>query len=43
MDRWLQWVVVILVVAGIIALIAFARGDFGRDDLPPAAVVTLLA
>ena len=41
MERWLQWVIVILVVAGIIALIAFARGDVGHDDLPPAAIVSL--
>ena len=41
MDRWLQWVVVILIVAGIIAMVAFARGDPGHDDLPPALIVSM--
>ena len=41
MDRWLQWVIVILVVAGIIAMVAFARGDAGHDDLPPPAIVSV--
>ena len=42
MDRWLQWVVVILVVAGIIAMVAFARGDPGHQDLPASAVASVV-
>ena len=42
MDRWLQWVFVILIVAGIIAMVAFARGDPGHDDLPPPAIVAVM-
>jgi hypothetical protein len=41
MERWVQWVIAILVVAGIIAMVAFARGDFGHDDLPPAPIVSV--
>jgi hypothetical protein len=41
MDGPLRWVVAILVVAAIIALVAFARGvpDHGEPTAPPAAAV----
>jgi hypothetical protein len=41
MDGPLRWVVVILVVAAIIGLIAFARGgaERGNPDASPAAIV----
>jgi hypothetical protein len=40
MDRWMEWVVAILIVAGIIAMVSLARGEPGRNDLPPAATIT---
>jgi hypothetical protein len=38
MDRWVRWVVAIVATAGIIALIAFARGgaERGNPDASPA-------
>ena len=43
MDGPLRWVVAILVVAAIIALVAFARGDpeHGDPTVPPAALVII--
>ena len=37
MERWVRWVVAILVVAAIIGLIALARGDPGHGDADAAA------
>ena len=43
MDRWLRvGVRRSSIVAGIIAMVAFARGDPGHDDLPPAAIVAVI-
>ena len=41
MDGPLRWVAAILIVAAIIALVAFARGDpeHGDPTAPPAALV----
>jgi hypothetical protein len=39
MDGWMRWVVVILVVAGILALVTYARGVPGRHELIEAAIV----
>jgi len=41
MDRPTRWIVGILVVVGIIAMLAFARGgaERGNPDASPAAVI----
>jgi len=41
MDGPVRWVIAILVVAAIIALVAFARGDpgHGEPDASPAALI----
>ena len=43
MDGPLRWVAAILIVAAIIALVAFARGDpeHGDPTAPPAALVII--
>ena len=43
MERWAEWVLAILIVAGIIGLVSLARGEPGRGDLPPAIVVVAAA
>jgi hypothetical protein len=45
MDGPLRWVAVIFIVAGIIALIAFARGapEHGEPTAPPAVIQVLRA
>ena len=43
MERWMRWVVAILVVAAIIALVALARGVPGHVDIDAAAAVIGLA
>lgn len=45
MERWARWVVAIIVTAGIIALVAFARGtpEHAEPTAPAAAVVTVPA
>ena len=44
MDGPLRWVVAILVVAAIVALVAFARGDpqHGEPTAPAAIVVNMV-
>ena len=39
MDRWLAGSSLIVIVAGIVAIVAFARGEPGHDDLPPPAAI----
>jgi hypothetical protein len=45
MDRPTRWIVGILVVVGIVAMVAFARGgaERGNPDASPAAVVLHIA
>jgi hypothetical protein len=41
MDRWIRWVVAIVAAAGIVALVAFARGtpEHAEPTAPAAAIV----
>ena len=43
MERWSEWVVALLVAAAIVALVALARGEPGRGDLPATATVVTVA
>jgi hypothetical protein len=46
MDGWPRWLVAVVVVAAIVALVAFARGGAERGNpapTPPAAIVVTLA
>ena len=44
MDRWIRWVVAIVAAAGIIALIAFARGtpEHAEPTPPPVAIAAVV-
>jgi hypothetical protein len=39
MERWMRWVLAILIVAAIIALITLARGVPGRFEIDETAAV----
>jgi hypothetical protein len=41
MDRWTEWVVAFVFAAAIVALVAFARGEPGRNDVPVTAVAAV--
>ena len=46
MDRWASWLVAIVVVAALVALVAFARGGAERGNpttTPAAAIVEAVA
>ncbi len=43
MERWMRWVLAILIVAAIIGMVTLARGEPGRHQITEAAIVIGLA
>jgi hypothetical protein len=41
MERWMRWVLAILIVAAIIALVTLARGVAGRHEITEAAAIVI--
>ena len=41
MERWMRWVLAILIVAAIISMLTLARGVPGRHDIVEAAAIVM--